>query len=326
MDKQIIEDLLVCPKCRGDIRLIQDKLICNNCKSFFSGEDGIYSLLDDRLNDYDIEQQIVFDKVCSGYDHYLNSQPFYTLIRDKYVLPYWLKENFDGKIVLDLGCGTSWATSEILPQVSVLINLDISRENLKFAKNRLGVEKVIYIQANMKNLPFRNQKFDIITCFWALHHLQEVKVAAEEIKRILKDKGIFLGIEPNIRYTWVEFWSDLLHLPLSFKKQVLTLHKVIQRYTHKRLEKEQYYMRGIQLKHNCHAGIIGFERYRNIFNDLFFQFDFKPVGLEIILPRFFMNKNRFLVNLLFRFSDWCIKYFNKQTKGLFFIIKATQKK
>jgi uncharacterized protein YbaR (Trm112 family) len=43
-------EILVCPKCKGDIRLTEkeDGLICNNCKLFYQIKDGIPVMLIDE--------------------------------------------------------------------------------------------------------------------------------------------------------------------------------------------------------------------------------------------------------------------------------------
>jgi len=99
--------------------------------------------------------------------------------------------------------------------------------NLILAREKLGNENAIYIQGNMKRLPFNINNFDIVTCFWALHHLEDPMITVREIERVLYNTGIFLGIEPNIRYTRVDFWSDLLHFPVFLKGFAKNLHKKI---------------------------------------------------------------------------------------------------
>ena len=230
MDKNIVKSFFACPKCGREVRSEDKGLSCGECRFFFSNNDGIYRLFEGELNDYDSEQEEVFDKVHSGYDEYLNNQPFYKLIRDKYVLPFWFKEDFHDKVVLDLGCGTGWASSAILQKASLLFNLDISSGNLKFTKKKLGIEKAIYVHADMKQLPFLKDKFDIVTCFGAMHHIDNPAQVIKGIRHVLKKGGLFLGIEPNIRYAWVEFWSDTLCLPLYLKKKLIGLHKIAQKH------------------------------------------------------------------------------------------------
>jgi uncharacterized protein YbaR (Trm112 family) len=43
-------EILVCPKCKGDIRLTEkeDGLICDNCKLFYQIKDGIPVMLIDE--------------------------------------------------------------------------------------------------------------------------------------------------------------------------------------------------------------------------------------------------------------------------------------
>lgn len=322
MDNNIIKSFFACPKCGREVGFEEKGLSCGECRLFFSNNDGIYRLLEGKLSDYDAEQEEVFDKVHSAYDEYLNNHPFYKLIRDDYVLPFWFKEDFSDKVVLDLGCGTGWASSAILQKASLLVNLDISSGNLKFTKRKIGKDKAIYVHADMKRLPFLGEKFDIVTCFGAMHHISNPIEVIKGIRRVLKNGGLFFGIEPNIRYTWVEFWSDTLRLPLYLKRKLIGLHKIAQRHTGKRLDKEEYYMKGIRLRHDHHGGLIDIAGYRSMFLDLSFDFEFKPIGLEFVPPRFFMSKNEPLVKSLIERSEHWIKTFKKSDKAYFNIIKA----
>jgi uncharacterized protein YbaR (Trm112 family) len=49
ISKDLLE-ILVCPKCKGDIRLTEkeDGLICDNCKLFYQIKDGIPVMLTDE--------------------------------------------------------------------------------------------------------------------------------------------------------------------------------------------------------------------------------------------------------------------------------------
>ena len=122
----------------------------------------------------------------------------------------------------------------------------------------------------------------------------------------------------------VDFWSDLLHFPVFLKSFVKNLHKKIQKITKDRLEKEEWYMKGIEVKNDHHAGVRTPIEYKKYFSAASMKIEFLDIGLEIVPPRFFMGKNRFLVNSLLSISNWCIKFFNKNDKGIFSVIKAVK--
>ncbi|MDD2688916.1 MAG: methyltransferase domain-containing protein [Candidatus Omnitrophica bacterium] len=319
-----ILDLLVCPECKVGLRAQEDKLICSNCNSEFTGSNGIYNMIGGQLNEHDLEQQRVADETCAGYHKFLTTRPLYGLIRDKYVFPYWLKDSFDGKSILDIGSGTGWSTCVIAARASMLVNLDISLERLRFAKARLEAQNVIYVQGDMKKTPFPDKKFDIILSYGSLHHLDNPETAIAEIGRVMNKNGVFLAIEPNIKFTWVEFWNEILHLPKPLEKRITNLYKVMQKYTKKQLEKEQPYLKNIKSKEKLHEGIRDIDWYKNMFAKFSFKLEYQPVGLEMVPPRLLMSKNIILVESLLKCSQWCINRFKKGKNAYFNIMRATR--
>ncbi len=51
MDMKLLE-ILVCPKCKKDIKWEDDKLICRNCKKYYPITDGIPVMLIEEAIDY----------------------------------------------------------------------------------------------------------------------------------------------------------------------------------------------------------------------------------------------------------------------------------
>src|SRR3989339_98572 len=322
MTIQSKEELFACPECKSRLHFGDNKINCLKCNIFFTYKDGIYHFLPFTLDDYDQEQRAVFDKISSGYDMYLNAQPFYTLIRDNYVYPFWFKDDFHNKTALDIGCGTGWASAKALSMVKLLVNLDISLGNLTYAQQRLKAHHSLFVQSDMKQLPFSDNSFDIVTCFWALHHIKDIRIVVEEIKRILRKDGVFLGIEPNPKYSWVEYWSDTMRFPNRLRDKVLQLHRRTQIHSQKHLIKEESYMQGIHMKYDHHAGMMNVKEYKSIFEKKGFKFVFQPVGLEMLPPRMIMSKNKKLVKILLDISDKRLRLAYYREKAYFNIIRA----
>ncbi|HIE18535.1 TPA: class I SAM-dependent methyltransferase, partial [Candidatus Bathyarchaeota archaeon] len=78
-------------------------------------------------------------------------------------------------LVLDLGCGTGLLIEYVAMKVNHFVGVDLSGESLKIAverSRRLGVkQKVSLLQADVDNLPFRDDVFDK---FFALTLLQSL--------------------------------------------------------------------------------------------------------------------------------------------------------
>ncbi len=103
-------------------------------------------------------------------------------------------------IVLDIGCGTGYYLPELSERSSYIVGIDISLAMLKVC-NQFGSHcglRFSLEQAKVENLPFKDNSIDAVIGMDVLHHLENPDSALNEIKRVLKQNGIFVGFEPNI--------------------------------------------------------------------------------------------------------------------------------
>ena len=104
-----------------------------------------------------------------------------------------LKELFPvQKAKLSLNCGCGRGGQEDIFGAS--IGIDISFENIRSLIQRGGQGVV----ADMENLPFKDQTFDLVYGFGILHHLNDIRKGVSEAARVLKNGGhIGFGGENN---------------------------------------------------------------------------------------------------------------------------------
>ncbi len=98
---------------------------------------------------------------------------------------------------LDIGCGTGLATRELQKNGFEVIGLDKDEIMIETAK-KYGKD-IPYSVAKAEQLPFEGDTFDIVTAFTAFHWFTHKK-AVNEIKRVLKDGGIFFAALKDNRY------------------------------------------------------------------------------------------------------------------------------
>lgn len=110
-----------------------------------------------------------------------------------------------GGKLLDIGCGDGVLLSSV-GRCESLFGVDISSPALKIAVSR-GL-KVLKIDFNTGNIPFKDHIFNTIVCLDVIEHIFEPDELIREAKRLLKKGGIFIVSTPNIRF--IEHLSMLL--------------------------------------------------------------------------------------------------------------------
>jgi ubiquinone/menaquinone biosynthesis C-methylase UbiE len=116
------------------------------------------------------------------------------------VLPPVLRE-IKGEMILDIGSGFGTLTLEIAKNNpdSKIYGVDIHDSHTGQAQMNariLGVPNLEFKTGSIYSLPFKNDSMDAVTCFYMLHHLEDLKLALMEIKRVLKKGGILTAVEP----------------------------------------------------------------------------------------------------------------------------------
>ena len=109
-----------------------------------------------------------------------------------------------GDTVLDICTGTGAMLPSLRERVDedgMVIGLDFSRGMLKTARSRLAsYPNVFLVEADVSNLPFKNDVFSGVTCSHAFYELKgEASVKClSEISRVLKESKHFLMMEHDI--------------------------------------------------------------------------------------------------------------------------------
>ena len=119
---------------------------------------------------------------------------------------------------LDIGCGNGSKTLlfESLFGFSKnnVFGTDISKWGPYAANNKKKLPFQFELIHDNK-LNFADNSFDFITCILTLHHIEEMEKIILEIKRVLKNGGVFLLIEHNIYTDYDRMIVDIEHLLYS---------------------------------------------------------------------------------------------------------------
>ena len=113
--------------------------------------------------------------------------------------------------VLEAGCGVGAQTKIISTKNSDsnFISVDLSEDSISEAKGMiesLGIKNVELKQADIYNLPFKDETFDSVIICFVLEHLHNPIQALNELKRVLKKGGTMVAIEGDHGSTF--FYPD----------------------------------------------------------------------------------------------------------------------
>lgn len=104
--------------------------------------------------------------------------------------------------VLDGGCGDGLFARVIA--APVVIGVDSSPAMVERARE-WGVDARL---GDIQDLPFGDAEFDVVTCNWVLYHLPDLDRGLEELARVLRPGGRFVGIYNRERHM-EELWSPV---------------------------------------------------------------------------------------------------------------------
>lgn len=144
-----------------------------------------------------------------GNDEYWKEHINKNLEEDIWIDDY--KEYFDKKgLCLDLGCGIGQFTKRIMDYGDEVVSADIS--NIALNKVKEFNSNIINVDMR-KKLPFKNDEFDIVFANLSIHYFSDIetKNLVEEIRRILKKDGLFIGSVNGIQgYEKIKDTAEIL--------------------------------------------------------------------------------------------------------------------
>jgi ubiquinone/menaquinone biosynthesis C-methylase UbiE len=131
-----------------------------------------------------------------------------TAYRDKIIAE---NINSQNTFLLDYGCGDGKYLIKLAELIKYGIGIDISQKEIETAEKECktkGIENIKFYVMDAMKTEFRDGTFDIIHGNAVLHHL-DIEKSIIEIKRILKDNGAGVFIEPLSTNPVIELYRKL---------------------------------------------------------------------------------------------------------------------
>lgn len=124
------------------------------------------------------------------------------IIKRKEIVVKMIEKHTDTTVrILDAGCGAGVFMKELLGFGYSVVGIDLSDNMLKQARRLIknyGPDKALCMQADVEQLPFDDDSFDVVLCVGVLSYIKNDAEAIHEISRVVMNDGIVIIAIPNI--------------------------------------------------------------------------------------------------------------------------------
>lgn len=173
--------MLICPKCKDTLVKKDKTFVCEHRHCYDIAKQGYVNLvLGNQKMSGDSSEMVQARTLFLNQGYYRCLQKLVEIVQE--VHP---------SLCVDLGCGEGYYTREIAKVSEKCVGLDVSKEALKHASRNDSSTQ--YVLASIFHVPLADQSSDCIVNVFA-------PVPLEEIKRLLKNKGIYIKVGPACKH------------------------------------------------------------------------------------------------------------------------------
>lgn len=112
--------------------------------------------------------------------------------------------------VLDFGCGTGLASSELSGVVKNIHAIDFSSKMIAIAKRKAQRQNIQYIHTSIFDDKLEAGLYDVILSFHVLHLLEDTRLVIKRMQTLLKPGGLLISVTPCMGET--PFLSSLFSI------------------------------------------------------------------------------------------------------------------
>ena len=123
-------------------------------------------------------------------------------------------QSLQGKTVLEAGCGAGRFTEVLLKKGATLVSADLSDAVEVNQENFPQNDTHLVIQADINNMPFADESFDVVICLGVIQHTPDSDKTIEDLYKLVK-KGGTLVID---HYTYTK--SNYLRLAPLYRMRL----------------------------------------------------------------------------------------------------------
>jgi ubiquinone/menaquinone biosynthesis C-methylase UbiE len=103
------------------------------------------------------------------------------------------------KTVLDIASGSGYGTAILAETASKAYGVDVDKDAVSYAKKNYSSSKIEFLEGDGKAIPLKDNSVDVVVSFETIEHIEDYRAFMAEVKRVLKDDGLFVLSTPNDR-------------------------------------------------------------------------------------------------------------------------------
>ncbi len=132
----------------------------------------------------------------------------------------------EDKIVLDIASGEGYGSNLLSKNASFVYGVDIDHETIQKAKFKYKNNNLKFLQGSTSKIPLGDDSVDVVISFETIEHHDEHDKMLEEIKRVLRQKGVLIISTPDKHfYSDIRNYKNEYHVKELYKSQFEDLLK-----------------------------------------------------------------------------------------------------
>jgi SAM-dependent methyltransferase/uncharacterized protein YbaR (Trm112 family) len=238
-----IADMLICPKCSGQLSIKQEEISCSGCGSKYPIRDGVPLLArlgtSETWGDNEERNKMSSKAYQEQYHDIVQAEDYNKAYRQKLfkrmstareysILQRLLRSQEHCSMILDLPCGGGRLSPQIAPFTDLLVEADIAEGQVLYGKRSLSLNiPQIWMTASAFHIPFRDESFDGTVCCRLCHHLPTANERQRLIKELLRVSKRFV-IMTFFDYNSIKNTLRRIRQPFDHKppKMTMTIEEV----------------------------------------------------------------------------------------------------
>jgi 2-polyprenyl-3-methyl-5-hydroxy-6-metoxy-1,4-benzoquinol methylase len=144
-----------------------------------------------------------------------------------------LKDNLKDKLVLEAGCGAGRFTEVLLKKGAILVSSDLSSAVEVNAENFPVSDKHLVIQADINDMPFSDESFDVVICLGVIQHTTDTEKTIADLYKLVKKGGSLVIDHYTFNKSYYFRLAPLYRMSLRKKTAAYTIpytQKLVKKY------------------------------------------------------------------------------------------------